>query len=190
MRSATIERATGETTVTVALDLEGDGHVDVDTGIAFFDHMLAAMATHARFDVEVAARGDFDHHVAEDAMIALGSALTEALGDKRGIRRAGHAIFPMDDALVLVAIDLSGRPYVDVDITFDTEYLEDMRTDLYAHLLETFASNATCNLHVDVLRGTNDHHKAEATAKGIGAALAMAVAVVGEDVPSSKGVVE
>lgn len=190
MRAATIERATDETTVVVDLDLEGDGRADADTGIAFVDHMLEAMATHARFDLEVAARGDFDHHVAEDATIALGSALTEALGDKSGIRRAGHAVFPMDDALVLVAVDLSGRPYVDVDVTFETEYLEDMRTDLYAHLLETFASTASFNLHVDVLRGRNDHHVAEAAAKGLGAALAMAVEVVGEGVPSSKGVLE
>ncbi|MFP4628440.1 MAG: imidazoleglycerol-phosphate dehydratase [Halobacteriales archaeon] len=190
MRSARIERATEETTVVAEVHLDGTGVADVDTGIAFVDHMLEAMATHGRLDLEVSARGDFQHHVAEDALIALGAAVDEALGDKRGIRRAGHALYPMDDALVLVAIDFGGRPYVDVRADFGEERIEDMPPDLYVHLLETFASNASCNLHIDVLRGRNDHHVAEAIAKGLGAAVASAAEIVGDDLPSSKGVIE
>lgn len=190
MRSARIERETDETVVAVELDLDGAGAADVETGIAFLDHMLEALATHGRFDLDVGATGDFDHHVAEDAMIALGRAVEEALGDKRGIKRAGHAVFPMDEALALVAVDLGGRTYADVRVAFNEPRLVDLRTDLYVHLLETFASNANCNLHVELLRGGNDHHKAEAVAKGLGAALADAVRVVGDGVPSSKGTVE
>lgn len=190
MRRATIDRETDETDITVELDLDGSGETDVETGIDFFDHMLEALATHGRFDLVVRAAGDFDHHVAEDAMIGLGRAVTDALGDKAGIRRVGHAIFPMDDALALVAVDLSGRPYADVDVAFNDTAIVDLEADLYVHLLETFATHAGCNLHVDVLRGTNDHHVAEAIAKGLGAALEAATTVVGEGVPSAKGHLE
>lgn len=190
MRRATIDRETDETTIHVDLTLDGDAAIEVDTGIAFFDHMLEALATHGRFDLEVSARGDFDHHIAEDAMIALGQAVTDALGDKSGIRRAGHAMFPMDDALALVAIDLSGRPYAAIDVSFNDTAIVDLEADLYVHLLETFAHHAACNLHVDLLRGENDHHKAEAIAKGVGRALDDAVTIVGEGIPSAKGHLE
>ena len=190
MRHARIERETGETTVLVEFDLDGSGATTIATGIEFFDHMLDAFATHGRFDLTAEATGDFDHHIAEDTMIALGRALEVAIDDKRGIRRVGHALFPMDDALAMVALDLSGRSYSEIDIVFNDTHLADLRADLYVHLLETFASNAHCNLHAEVLRGENDHHKAEAVAKGLGAALDEAVTVVGDDVPSTKGTIE
>lgn len=189
MREAKVERETKETIVEVQLKLEGSGEAEVETGIEFFDHLLESFAKHGKFDLTAQSTGDFEHHIAEDTMIALGSALDEALGDKSGIRRMGDAIVPMDDSLALVAIDLGGRVYSDIEVDFEKEELVDLTSDLFVHLLETLASNAECNLHVDVLRGTNDHHMAEAAFKALGVALSKAVVRVGEDVPSTKGVV-
>lgn len=189
MREGKVERETQETKVEVNLILEGAGEAEVETGIEFFDHLLEAFARHGNFDLKAKAKGDFEHHIAEDVMIALGNALNEALGDKEGIRRMGDAIVPMDDSLVLVALDLGGRVYTDIDMDFNKPELVDMDSDLFVHLLETFADNSKCNLHVDVLRGRNDHHMAEATFKALGVALSDAVKKVGEGVPSTKGVV-
>lgn len=187
MREAKIERETKETTVEVQLSIEGTGEAEVETGIEFFDHLLESFAKHGRFDLTAKSKGDFEHHIAEDTMIALGSALEEALGDKSGIRRMGDAIVPMDDSLALVAIDLGGRTYSDVEVDFEKEKLVDLTSDLFVHLLETLASNAECNLHVDILRGNNDHHMAEAAFKALGVALSEAVREEGEGVPSTKG---
>lgn len=189
MREGKVERETKETTVEVKLTLEGSGEAEVETGIEFFDHLLESFAKHGRFDLVAKSQGDFEHHIAEDTMIALGSALEEALGDKEGIRRMGDATVPMDDSLALVAVDLSGRIYSEIDVDFEKEELIDLNSDLFVHLLGTLASNAECNLHVDVLRGSNDHHKAEATFKALGIALSEAVTEVGEGVPSTKEVI-
>lgn len=189
MRKGRTERETNETTVQVEIKLEGSGETEVETGIKFFDHLMESFAKHGKFDLLAKSKGDFEHHIAEDTMIALGKSLEKALGDKKGIRRMGDAIVPMDDALSLVAIDLGGRIYTDIDVDFGKEKMIDLNSDLFVHLLETFASNANCNLHVDILRGTNDHHKAEAVFKALGIALSEAVVEIGGDVPSTKGVV-
>jgi imidazoleglycerol-phosphate dehydratase len=190
MRVGKLRRRTKETDVEVRLNLDGSGEARVDTGIKFLDHLLSALAKHGCFDLEVRARGDFEHHVAEDVMIAIGSALEKALGEKTGIRRMGDAILPMDDALVLVAVDLSGRAYADVDVKFAKKRLDDLSADLVEHLLQTLAANGKLNLHVQVLRGRNDHHKAEAIFKALGVALAEAVSEGPRrrGVPSTKGV--
>lgn len=189
MRKGEIERKTEETTVRVSIDLDGDGESEVETGIEFFDHLLESFAKHGRFDLVVESTGDFEHHIAEDTMIALGGALTDALGESKGIRRIGSAIVPMDESLAMVAIDLGGRVYSDIEVYFSKRSIVDLNSDLFRHLLETFASNSECNLHVDVLRGENDHHKAEATFKAFGMALSEAVEDIGGGVPSTKGVV-
>ncbi len=189
MRKGEITRETKETNVKVEVNLDGDGEVEVETGIEFFDHLLESMGKHGRFDLKARGEGDFDHHIAEDVTIALGKAFEEALGDKKGIRRMGDAIVPMDDSLALVAVDLGGRVYSDIEVVFEKEKLIDLNSDMFVHLLETFSSNSDCNLHVDILRGVNDHHKAEAVFKAFGVALSEAVMEVGESVPSRKGVV-
>lgn len=189
MREGKVERKTKETTIEVKIVLEGSGESEVETGIEFFDHLLESFAKHGKFDLVASSQGDFEHHIAEDTMIALGKALEEALGDKKGIRRMGDAFVPMDDSLAMVALDLGGRVYAEVDVDFEKEELIDLDSDLFVHLLETLASNAKCNLHVDILRGANDHHKAEAVFKALGIALSEAVSEVGQGVPSTKGVV-
>lgn len=189
MRKGEITRETKETVVNVEIDLEGEGEVEVETGIEFFDHLLESLGKHGRFDLVAEGEGDFDHHIAEDVTIAFGKALEEALEEKKGIRRMGDAIVPMDDSLALVAVDLGGRVYSDIDVDFEKEKLIDMNSDMFVHLLETFSSNSNCNLHVDILRGSNDHHKAEAVFKALGVALSEAIMKVGEEIPSRKGVV-
>lgn len=189
MREGKIERETEETTIEVQITLEGSGEADIETGIEFFDHLLESFAKHGRFDLVAKSQGDFEHHIAEDTMIALGKAIEDAVGNKEGIKRMGDAIFPMDDSLALVAVDLSGRVYCEIDVDFEKEELIDMNSDLFVHLLETLASSANCNLHVDLLRGANDHHKAEAAFKAVGVALSEAVKEVGGGTPSTKGVV-
>jgi imidazoleglycerol-phosphate dehydratase len=191
MRVGKISRRTKETAVDVKLNLDGSGKADVKTDIEFFDHLLSSFAKHGCFDLRVRARGDLEHHVVEDVAIALGAALEDALGKKIGIRRMGDAIVPMDDALVLVAVDLSGRPYADVQAKFSKRRLDDLSADLIAHVLETLAANGKFNLHVQVLRGRNDHHKAEAIFKALGVSLAEAVRKEPrrEGVPSTKGMI-
>ncbi len=183
-------RKTKETRVEVKINLDGSGRTRVDTGIKFLDHLLASFAKHGCFDLELKARGDFEHHIAEDAMIALGEAIERALGKKEGIQRMGDAVVPMDDALVLAAVDLSGRAYPDIEAKFTKRKLDDLSSDMVVHLLETLATNGRFNLHVKVLRGKNDHHKAEAIFKALGVALARAVsrAPRRRGVPSTKGV--
>lgn len=188
MREGKVERETEETTIEARIDLEGSGEAEVQTGIGFFDHLLESFAKHGRFDIEAKSQGDFEHHIAEDTMIALAAAFDKALGDKGGIRRMGDALVPMDDSLALVAVDLGGRVYSEVEVDFTKKRLEDLDSDLFVHLLETFASNARFNLHVKLLRGSNDHHKAEAIFKALGVALSEAVNITGiEEVPSTKG---
>ncbi|MFP4005353.1 MAG: imidazoleglycerol-phosphate dehydratase HisB [Candidatus Hadarchaeia archaeon] len=190
MRKGAFERETEETTVRVRLNLDGNGDSEVETGIEFFDHLLESFSKHGRIDLTVESGGDFEHHIAEDTMIALGKALLDSLGEREGIRRMGSSVVPMDDALALVAIDLGGRVYSDVEVDFNKKRLEDLNTDLFRHLLITFSDNSNSNLHVKVLRGENDHHKAEAVFKALGVAISEAVAEMGGGVPSTKGVVD
>lgn len=191
MRKAEIRRKTKETDIKVKINVDGSGKGAINTGIRFFDHLLNSFAKHGSFDLSIRASGDLKHHIAEDVMIGLGSAIERALGTKLGIRRMGDAIVPMDDALVLVAVDLGGRAYADIKVRFAKKQLDDLSTDLIEHLLQTLATNAKLNLHVQVLRGRNDHHKAEAIFKALGVALAEAVSkrARARGVPSTKGVI-
>ena len=191
-RSATIDRKTRETDIHLALTLDGSGRSSIDTGIGFLDHMLTALATHARFDLDVRCRGDLHvdaHHSVEDVGIALGGALLRALGDKAGIVRFGHAYVPLDEALTRVVVDLSGRPYLHFGVTFKARQLGTMPTELFEDFFWALADHGRLSLHVDTLRGRNAHHIAETMFKATARALSMAVAldprVVG--VPSTKG---
>jgi imidazoleglycerol-phosphate dehydratase len=193
-RTATIERTTGETAITLALDLDGTGRAEVATGVGFLDHMLTLWAKHGLFDLTVGAQGDLhidEHHTAEDTCICLGRAIDQALGERRGIVRTAHSYVPMDEALALVAVDLGGRPYCVVQADFVTPRLGQLGTDLVAHLLESVAFHGRLNLHAQVLYGRNDHHKVEAIFKAFGRALDAATRHdprLAGAVPSTKGV--
>ena len=191
MRTGNVSRKTKETEVAVKINLDGSGIARVNTGIKFLDHLLNSFAKHGCFDLTVKARGDLEHHIAEDVIITLGEALLKALGTKSGIRRMGDAIVPMDDALVLVAVDLGGRAYAETEAKFAKKKLDDLSSDLIEHLLQTLATNAKLNLHTQVIRGRNDHHIAEAIFKALGIALAEAVRKDPRraGVPSTKGVI-
>ncbi len=188
------ERRTGETDVAVEVVIEGSGIIAVETGVLFLNHMLHHIARHGLFDLRVTAHGDVGmdkHHTVEDVAICLGRAFGAALGEGRGIVRAAHCEMPMDEALVSVVIDLSGRPYPVVDLgPYVVGMVGDMEADLARHFFETFALEARCNLHVHVLRGVNGHHIVEAAFKGLGRALDGASRIdprLGKQVPSTKG---
>ena len=190
-RTASINRKTGETDVQVALDLNGTGATTVRTGVPFFDHMLAQLGRHGRFDLTIAAEGDIEvdaHHTVEDTGIALGTAFAEALGDKAGMERFGDATVPIDEALVRVAVDLSGRPYLIYEATTPVELIGTYETSLTKHFFEALVANARIALHVHALSGDNSHHIQEAVFKAVAVALRRAVAVTGAGVPSTKGV--
>ena len=192
MRSATIDRVTGETKVHLTLALDGKGQAQVDTGIGFLDHMLTLFAYHGLFDLGVEAKGDLQvdtHHTVEDVGICLGQALHDALGNRSSIVRTGHAYVPMDEALGFVAVDLSGRPYAVIDVAWHSATLGNMETDLVRHFLETVAVHGRLNLHARVLYGQNDHHQAEALFKALGRALDAATQVDPRrpGIPSTKG---
>ena len=192
LRTARVERRTGETEIRLSLDLDGTGRAEVQTGLGFLDHMLTALAKHGRLDLAQACDGDLevdDHHTAEDCALALGMALDRALGDRRGIRRFGHAYAPLDEALARVVVDLSGRPSAQVELGFRRERIGEIATENLAHVFVSLATTARMTLHVDVLRGSNDHHRAEAAFKALALALREAVALDGSaEVPSTKGV--
>lgn len=191
-RIGTVSRKTKETDIFMKLNLEGDGTTEISTGIGFFDHMLNGMARHGFFDLKVAMTGDLEvdcHHSIEDAGIVLGTAIREAAGDKRGIRRFGSCILPMDETLVLCAVDLSGRPYLSFDASFPTERIGDMDTEMVKEFFYAVSYAAGMNLHIKVLDGGNSHHMAEAMFKAFGRALDEATAKdprIG-DVLSTKG---
>ncbi len=191
-RSATVSRKTSETDITLTLDLDGEGRANIATGIGFLDHMLGALTKHARFDLTLTCKGDLHidgHHTAEDCALALGAALNEALGDRKGIGRFGSAYAPLDEALVRAVIDLSGRPYAHVSLGLRGERLGDLACENIGHVLRSLATAAQATLHVDLLRGENDHHRAEAAFKATALALRQAVRRGGgDDVPSTKGV--
>jgi imidazoleglycerol phosphate dehydratase HisB len=190
-RKTEITRKTNETDIRLALDLDGSGKAEVATGIGFLDHLVTALARHAGFDLTLQCKGDLqvdDHHTAEDCALVLGSALDDILGDRSGIARFGWAYAPLDEALARAVIDLSGRPYPAVDLGLNRPAIGELAAENVGHFLSSFATTARCALHVDVLRGQNDHHRAEAAFKALALALKAAVCKNGDSVPSTKGV--
>jgi len=195
-RRAEISRETSETAITVALGLDGEGRADIATGIGFLDHMLTALARHGLFDLKVQAKGDLHidfHHTTEDVGIVIGQCLRQALGDKRGIRRYGAAVIPMDEALAEAAVDISGRPFLAWSVSFAQPKIGEMDTELFEEFFRALAFNAGITLHVTQKAGTNAHHLAEACFKALARALREAVepdprAI--SAIPSSKGVLE
>ncbi|NIA03223.1 MAG: imidazoleglycerol-phosphate dehydratase HisB [Nitrospirae bacterium] len=190
MRYAKQKRRTKETDIELKLNLDGSGSADINTGIAFFDHMLTSLTRHGGLDLTVSAQGDVqvdEHHTIEDVGIVLGSALAKALGDKKGIARFGEARIPMDESLAEVALDIGGRSYLTFDAKFMSPKVGDFGTQMTRHFFESLVNNAGINVHMKV-EGENDHHKIEALFKAFAVALKRAAAINGEDVPSTKGV--
>jgi imidazoleglycerol-phosphate dehydratase len=191
-RRVIVQRRTRETDIRLVLDLDGRGASELSTGVGFLDHMLTALAKHAGFDLRIACRGDLQvdqHHSVEDVGLVLGDALLQALGEKKGIARFGHAYVPLDEALARAVVDLSGRPYLCFEVTFPARSVGAMSTDLFEEFFRAFTDRARMNLHLDVVRGRNSHHIAEAVFKATARALAMAVRVDPRvtGVPSTKG---
>lgn len=190
-RTATLERNTAETSIRLRLDLDGSGAFDIATGIGFFDHMLSHIARHGRFDLTVAAKGDLhvdDHHTVEDVGICLGKAITEALGEKRGIERFGAGFVTMDEALARTVIDLSGRSYFVFLAEFSRETLNGFSLELVNEFFRAVATEGRMNLHIALLYGGNAHHQVEAIFKSFGRALRSAVGRTGSnEIPSTKG---
>ena len=173
-RRVTLKRTTKETDILVTLDLDGSGHNDIDTGIGFFDHMLDGFAWHGLFDLTVKVKGDLHvdcHHTVEDTGIVLGGAILKAVGDKAGLRRYGHFILPMDETLALCAIDLSGRPFLKYNAEFTADRLGDLDTEMIREFFYAVSYGGMMNLHLRILDGENNHHKAEALFKSFGKAL-------------------
>ena len=192
-RTSTIKRETGETNISLELGLDGSGQWEITTGIRIFDHLLAQLAKHGRFDIKVSASGDDPHHLVEDVAICLGKAFAKALGEKRGIVRMADAAVPMDDALANVAVDISGRAYSVLDLPFTDNDMAGFPTDLIRHFLESLANEARLNLHARIIYGTNDHHKAEALFKALGRALDKATRIdpqISGTLPTTKGLLE
>ena len=193
MREASIARKTTETEIDVRIRLDGEGRYSVSTGVGFLDHMLEQLARHGLVDLEVVAKGDLHidaHHTTEDTGIAVGQAVSAALGDRKGIRRYGHAYVPMDEALVRVALDLSNRPYLIWHVEMPTEKLGIMDTELFREWFQAFSQHAGVTLHVECLHGANTHHIVEACFKALARALRTAVEIDprrSDAVPSTKG---
>jgi imidazoleglycerol-phosphate dehydratase len=190
-RKTTKSRKTNETDIRVSLNLDGTGNHRIATGIPFFDHMLAQLARHGHLDLEIEAKGDLEidgHHTVEDVGLVLGQALREALGDRRGITRFGHAYVPLDEALTRVVIDLSGRPYLVYKAEFKAARVGDLQTELIEEFLKAFVQEGRFNLHVENLYGRNQHHIAETIFKATARALHTATRVEHAEIPSTKGV--
>lgn len=192
-RRASLRRETSETRISASVDLDGTGTAKVATGIGFLDHMLTALARHSMLDIELAAEGDLhvdSHHTTEDTGIVLGQALAKALGEKRGIRRYGAALVPMDEALAEAAVDVSGRPFLAWEVTFPTMKVGEMDTELFVEWFRAFTTNAGITLHVTLRAGANSHHIAEACFKALARALRQAVEPdprAAGAIPSTKG---
>ena len=190
-RHAEIMRRTNETAIEVSLALDGAGRGEVETGLAFLDHMIATLARHARFDLTLACQGDLevdDHHTSEDCALALGAAVDQALGERRGIARFGHAYAPLDEALARATIDFSGRAYSVIYLGLARDELGGWAAENIGHFFRSFASASRATLHVELLRGANDHHRTEAAFKALALAVRQAVARDGgAEVPSTKG---
>ncbi len=193
MRRASIRRDTTETRIAVDLNVDGSGAYRVATGIGFLDHMIEQLARHSLIDLDVSVQGDLhidQHHTVEDSALAIGAALAQALGDKRGIRRYGDALSPMDETLTRVALDISGRPWLVWKTAFSQKRLGEMDTELFEHWFHSFAQAAGITLHVETLHGQNNHHIAESAFKGLARALRTAVEIdprKADAIPSTKG---
>ena len=194
VRTAQVNRETRETQIQLQLLLDGSGQAVIDTGLPFFDHMLTQVAVHGLFDIDLQARGDLQidpHHTIEDVGLALGEAFRQALGDRSGLVRMASAYCPMDESLARVVVDFSGRPYTVIKVNWTGSHIASIPTTLFEHFLESFAIQARCNLHAELLYGRDDHHKAEALFKALGRALDAAIQIDARrsgNVPSSKGV--
>ncbi len=189
-RKAVKKRATNETEVEVELNLDGEGKGDIDSGLKFFDHMLAQLAKHGGFDLMVKAEGDLEideHHTVEDVGITLGQAFNQALGDKKGIARFADSHTPLDETLVRTAVDISGRSYLYADFDFSREMVGDFPSELVWEFLKSFVNHAKITLHMDLIRGDNCHHQIEAAFKSLAVTLKKAVEVVSDRMPSTKG---
>ena len=193
-RQASVTRTTKETSVAVSLDLDGKGSSRIETPVGFLSHMLDVIARHGKVELDVVASGDTAidyHHTVEDTALVLGETFAKALGDKRGIRRFGHAYVPLDEALARVVVDFAGRPYLVFEVPMDREMLlihKDFPFALVEEFFKSFANKCACNIHVDLIRGRNGHHAAEAIFKAFAVALRQAKEVVDSEVPSTKGV--
>ena len=190
-RIVELTRTTKETDIICRLNLDGSGIADVQTGIGFFDHMLTTLAKHARFDLRLSCKGDLsidDHHSVEDCALIIGNCLDDALGERQGIARFACAYVPLDEALCRAVVDLSGRPYPAINLGLERECLGELSCENIPHFFESFAVTGRIALHVDVLKGRNDHHRSEASFKAVAVALRQAVAFDGtSDMPSTKG---
>ncbi|MEM4576102.1 MAG: imidazoleglycerol-phosphate dehydratase HisB [Candidatus Nezhaarchaeales archaeon] len=189
MRRARVERKTSETQVEVELELDGSGSCEAETGFLFLDHMLKTLSYHGSLDLKVRVlEGDLEHHIAEDVGLAIGEALAKALGGREGVNRFGWAIVPMDDALALVAVDLSGRPSFNASLDVKSDYVEDVKVEDIMHFFKSMCDSAKIAIHVRTLCGSNDHHKVEAAFKALALALKQAVAINRGGIPSIKGI--
>ncbi|WP_267395044.1 MULTISPECIES: imidazoleglycerol-phosphate dehydratase HisB [unclassified Sphingomonas] len=194
MRTSTINRSTAETKIDVTVNLDGTGLYDVSTGVGFFDHMLEQLSRHSLIDLHVRTVGDLhidQHHTVEDTGIAIGEAVARALADKRGIRRYGDALSPMDETLTRVALDISGRPWLVWKTEFSQKRLGEMDTEMFEHFFHSFAQAAGITLHIETLHGSNNHHIAESAFKGLARALRIAVEIdprKADAIPSTKGI--
>ena len=190
-RTAKVERTTRETSIRAEVAVDGSGRTEIRTGVGFLDHLLESLARHARLDLTVEAHGDLqvdDHHTAEDCALTLGEALDRALGERRGIARFGWAYAPLDESLARAVVDLSGRAYADVSLGLRRESIGGLSCENVPHVLRSFATAARLTLHVEVIKGDNDHHRAEAAFKAVALALRQAVQITPfDDVPSTKG---
>lgn len=191
-REGRAERKTTEVAISVKIKIDGRGLADVKTTINFLDHLLVSLAKHSRFDLTIRAEGDLNHHICEDVALTLGNALNQALKNRKGINRFGFACIPMDDALARAAIDIGGRSYSYLDLQFIHSKIEDLATEDITHFFESFAQTSKSNVHLTILSGRNDHHKAEATMKALAIALKEAVCYDPKregEIPSTKGVI-
>lgn len=194
MRTSQIIRTTGETDVRISLDIDGKGTFDIDTGCGFLNHMMELFARHGRFDLSIKCKGDShvdDHHTAEDIGISLGQAFKEALADKKGIRRYGNMMLPMDETLILCALDISGRAYLNFDVSIPTQKVGSFDTELVKEFMTAFSREMGLTLHFKMLAGENSHHIIEAVFKALARALAQAAAIdpeYADEIPSTKGV--
>ena len=189
-RTAKVSRKTSETDIEIELDIDGTGKYNIDTGVNFFNHMLESFSKHSFIDLNIKAIGDIeidDHHTVEDVGILLGEAFLEAIGDKKGIRRMGHAIVPMDDSVATVAIDISGRSYCNMNLNFKNDKIGDLSSDVVVHFFESFASSGKINIY-GTCEGANDHHKAEALFKAFAKSLYDACKIEHDEILSTKGV--
>ena len=189
-RIAKVSRKTSETDIEIEMNIDGTGKYEIDTGVNFFNHMLESFSKHSFIDLNIKAIGDIeidDHHTVEDVGILLGEAFAEAIGDKKGIRRMGHAIVPMDDSVATVAIDISGRSYCNMNLNFKNDKIGDMSSDVVVHFFESFASSGKINIY-GTCEGANDHHKAEALFKAFAKSLYDACKIEHDEILSTKGV--